>query len=56
MNKIPLGVMTSNSHQGKSFTPRNRWGSNIFPKEKGNYYIDLPPSLSVGVDILIHYI
>ena len=32
INKIPLGVMTSNSPQGKIFTLRNCWGSNIFPR------------------------
>ena len=44
INKIPLGVMTSDSPRGKSFTLRNCWGSNILPRKKGNYYSNLPPS------------
>ena len=34
--------MTRDSPLGKSFTLRNRWGSNFFPRLKGNYYSNLP--------------
>ena len=34
INKIPLGVMTSNFPQGKNVTLRNHWGRNIFPGKK----------------------
>ena len=32
INKTLLGVLTSNYPQGKSFTLRDRWGCNIFPR------------------------
>ena len=32
INKIPLGVMTSNYPQGNIFILQNRWGGNISPR------------------------
>ena len=47
INKIPLGLITSNSPLGKIFILRNYWGSNIFPSTKGVYYNNLPHILDL---------